>query len=88
MFERNLPDPGAIAESYEFVTLPLLADWDGRRTVPVYLADDSELSATVSADVADSLRRASVLARHGLCSRIDLFTDSSGLHVVGVYWEA
>ena len=32
-------------------------------------------------------RRAALLAQHGLCSRIDLGLDSSGLHIVSVYWE-
>ncbi len=76
------------ATTLDFVALELPAHWDGQRTIHVADDEGNEAQMTVEGCVANAVRRAALLAQHGLCSRIDLGLDSSGLHIVSVYWES
>lgn len=76
------------AATLDFVALELPPHWDGQHTVSVTDDEGNDAQITVEPCLANAARRAAVLARHGLCSRIDLGLDSSGLHVVSIYWES
>jgi len=68
--------------------LEVLPHWDGKHTVSVAEDEGNEAQMTVEPCVANATRRAALLAQHGLCSRIDLGLDASGLHIVSLYWES
>ncbi|AZI44001.1 hypothetical protein EHF33_13825 [Deinococcus psychrotolerans] len=76
------------ATTLDFVALELPPHWDGKHTIHVADDEGNEAQMTVEPCVANAVCRAALLARHGLCSRIDLGLDSSGLHIVSVYWES
>ena len=76
------------ATTVDFAALELPAHWDGRHTVHVADDEGNEAQMTVEPAVANALRRAALLAQHRLCRRIDLGLDTSGLHIVEVYWES
>lgn len=75
------------AATLECVALDLPPHWDGQRTIHVTDEEGNEAQMTAEACLVRPLRRAALLAQHGLCSRIDLGLDSSSLHIVRVYWE-
>ena len=76
------------ATTLDFAALELPPHWDGKHTVHVEDSEGNAAQMTVERCVSNAMRRAALLAQHGLCSRIDLGLDSSGLHVVSVYWES
>jgi hypothetical protein len=75
------------ATTLDFAALTLPEHWNGRQTVQVTDVEGNDACMTVAPGVAPAARRAALLAEHGLCTRIDLGLDDSGLHIVSVYWE-
>ncbi|WP_147364018.1 hypothetical protein [Deinococcus cavernae] len=88
MHERATLSCRPAAALLTFCAVQLPEGWDGQRTVRVTDDQGHEAMMTVEAPVRDALRRAALLAPHGLCQRLDLGVDSSGLNVVEVYWES
>ncbi|MFD1732906.1 hypothetical protein ACFSC4_20205 [Deinococcus malanensis] len=87
MYERNGPHAFQdISATHEFVAVDLPPYWDGQRTVADTLDDSAQLPHPAQC-LRNTLSRAVLCAVGSLCSRVELTTDGSGVHMVGVDWE-